>query len=397
MSAHIRARGLTLDVPIFLQRERASSGWLGMYLGAAFDPPKRGVVRLLDGVDLDVADGDRLAILGRNGAGKSTLLRVLNRVYQPTSGELEVQGSCQALLNMSLGFNGEATVRENIFLRGVAMGLHSSFLRGEVDSILEFSGLQEKEGHRLRTLSSGQRLRLGFAISTSVQHDIILMDEWLGTGDANFMARAKERMRSRVSGSRIVVLASHSVGLLRDICNKGIVLERGRLVHAGPIGDALRYYHELMTRLRMGKDAIEEQPQEPGATHVFGAVEEIRIEQPGRFFLKGWMIDGQGGLPSALVVEWQGHRFVADVRERVHRRDVLQHFGLADGTCGFAATVEIAGAASLPELGGVRVFGGHSAEQASGALRMAAPVLASLQALADPAAAGQPSMRQQRT
>src|SRR5690606_10921622 len=269
----------------------------------------------------------------------------------------------------------------NVFLRGVAMGLHSSFLRQEMDSILEFAGLREKVNHRLRTLSSGQRLRLGFAISTSVQHDIILMDEWLGTGDANFMARAKERMRNRVSGSRIVVLASHSVGLLRDICNKGIVLERGRLVHAGPIGDALRYYHELMTRLRMGQEAIEEEPQEPGAAHGFGAVEEIRIEQPGRFFLKGWMVDGQGGLPSALVVEWQGHRFVADVRERVHRRDVLQHFGLADGTCGFLATVEIAGAGSLMELGGVRVFGGHSAEQASGALRMAGPVLASLQAL----------------
>ena len=396
MSAHIRARGLSLDVPIFLQRERASSGWLGMYLGAAFDPPKRGVVRLLDRIDLDVADGDRLAILGRNGAGKSTLLRVLNRVYQPTSGELEVQGSCQALLNMSLGFNGEATVRENIFLRGVAMGLHSSFLRGEMDSILEFAGLQEKEGHRLRTLSSGQRLRLGFAISTSVQHDIILMDEWLGTGDANFMARAKERMRDRVSGSRIVVLASHSVGLLRDICNKGIVLERGRLVHAGPIGDALRYYHELMTRLRMGQEAIIDEPQEHDAVHVFGAVEEIRVEQPGRFFVKGWMVDGHGGLPSALVAEWQGHRFVAEVHERVHRRDVLQHFGLADGTCGFMATVEIPGADSLAELGGVRVFGGHSAEQASGALRMSAQVLGCLQAPADPASAGQSPTAQQR-
>src|SRR5690606_26115993 len=128
--------------------------------------------------------------------------------------------------------------------RGVAMGLHSGFLREHVEEIMEFAGLQQKAGHRLRTLSSGQRLRLGYAISTSVQHDIMLMDEWVGTGDANFMARAKERMQNRVSGSRIVVLASHSVGLLRDVCNKGIVLEGGRKVFTGDITAALGAYHE---------------------------------------------------------------------------------------------------------------------------------------------------------
>ncbi|NLW96812.1 MAG: ABC transporter ATP-binding protein [Xanthomonadaceae bacterium] len=380
MTAHIRARGLTLDVPIFLQRETTRGGWLGMYLGAAFAPPRRSVVRLLDRISLDVADGDRLAILGRNGAGKSTLLRVLNRVYQPTSGRLDVQGSCQALLNMSLGFNGEATVRENVFLRGVAMGLHSSFLRQEMDSILEFAGLREKVNHRLRTLSSGQRLRLGFAISTSVQHDIILMDEWLGTGDANFMARAKERMRSRVDGSRIVVLASHSVGLLRDICNKGIVLERGRLIHAGDIGDALQCYHDLMARLRRGEEVELDEPAGEESAHVFGAVEELRAEARGRFLLKGWMVDGHGGLPTALVVEWQGQRFAARVRERILRRDVMRHFGLADGTCGFLAEVELPGAGAPADLGAIRVLGGHGEEQAHGVLRIAAPVQAALEA-----------------
>src|SRR5690606_24054577 len=183
-------------------------------------------VRLLDDINFELREGDRLAILGRNGSGKSTLLRVLNRVYQPTSGELTVKGSCQALLNISLGFSGEATVRENIFLRGIAMGLKAAHRRPRVDSILEFSGLQRKFNHRLRTLSSGQKMRLGFAISTSVQHDIILVDEWVGAGDAEFMAKAKERMQSRVGGSKIVVLASHRTGLLRDICNRGIVIER---------------------------------------------------------------------------------------------------------------------------------------------------------------------------
>lgn len=380
MSAFIRTHQLTLDVPIFLQREREAKGWGGMFLGAAFDPPKRRLARLLEGIDLDVGEGDRLAILGRNGAGKSTLLRVLNRVYRPTSGTILTSGSCQALLNMSLGFNGEATVRENVFLRGVAMGLRSAFLREQMDSILEFSGLQRKSTHRLRTLSSGQKMRLGFAISTSVQHDIILMDEWVGAGDAEFMAKAKERMRSRVSGSKIVVLASHSTGLLRDICNKGIVLEGGRLAYSGDISGALKHYHGLMARVQAGQD-VQVEAFAPKAGHVFGAIEEITSTgAEGSFRLKGWMVDNQGATPSALVIEWNGQRFAVDALERVRRPDVMKHFGLLDDACGFVASVVVPGTAGLPDLGGgmLRVLGGETTEQANGPLRIAATVLSSI-------------------
>lgn len=305
MNAWIKASHLTLDVPVYLQRERRASGWGSVFAGAAFDPPQRRLSRLLDDVSFEVGEGDRLAILGRNGAGKSTLLRVLNRVYQPTSGSLEVQGSCQALLNMSLGFNGEATVRENILLRGIAMGLKASFLRGQIDSILEFAGLGHKAAHRLRTLSSGQKMRLGFAISTSVQHDIILMDEWVGAGDSDFMAKARERMHSRVGGSKIVVLASHSVGLLRDICNKGVVLEGGRLVYAGDVTSALKYYHDMMGRLRAGLEHVgpEHALGSAETTQVYGAVDRIEELGPGRFRLRGWMVDTRG--PHRRAWRWK--------------------------------------------------------------------------------------------
>src|SRR3546814_20805170 len=106
-------------------------------------------------------------------------------------------------MNISLGFSGEATVRENIYLRGIAMGLTARFLRDQIDGILEFSGLREKVNHRLRTLSTGQKMRLGFAISTSVQHDIIMMDEWVGAGDADFMRKAKEDRKSVVEGKSV--------------------------------------------------------------------------------------------------------------------------------------------------------------------------------------------------
>jgi lipopolysaccharide transport system ATP-binding protein len=130
MSAHIKLDHISLTVPLYVQPERRARSWTTMLTGAAFDPPRRVDARILDDISFEAVDGDRVAILGRNGAGKSTLLRVLNGVYPPSSGQMTVQGSCQSLLNMSLGFNGEATVRENIFLRGTAMRLRAADMRG---------------------------------------------------------------------------------------------------------------------------------------------------------------------------------------------------------------------------------------------------------------------------
>jgi len=371
-AARIRLHEVSLDVPIYLQRERSAAGWGRMFMGAAFDPPKRRLVRLLDDISFELREGDRLAILGRNGAGKSTLLRVLNRVYQPTSGSVEVEGSCQALLNMSLGFNQEATVRENIFLRGVATGLKASFLRSHVDPILEFSGLAEKSTHRLRTLSSGQKMRLGFAISTSVQHDIILMDEWVGAGDAEFMAKATERMKSRVGGSKIVVLASHSTGLLRDICNKGVVIERGRVVAFDEITAALKAYHDLLARQREGAPAA-------GGAQPYGCAEHMDPgRRPGEFVVKGWLVDTEGALPGVLVLAANGQRYVAHDLQRVRRPDVSAHLGLSTEECGFQALVQVPGARSLADLGkDAMVYGGSAPENAYAPLRIA-PKLASL-------------------
>src|SRR5690606_4879484 len=155
MQPLIELNGVTLSVPTYVQQERRASNWFSMFLSAGLDPPRRVPVEILKDVSMAAREGDRIAILGRNGAGKSTLLRVLNGVYKPTSGTIAVNGTRQALLNISLGFNNEATVRENIFLRGTAMGLRARDLRDHIDGILEFAGLQEKSSHRLRTLSSG--------------------------------------------------------------------------------------------------------------------------------------------------------------------------------------------------------------------------------------------------
>lgn len=375
MNAHILVENVSLSVPIYVQRERQARNWGAMFFGAALDPPRRVTTRLLEGVSFEAHEGDRIAILGRNGAGKSTLLRVLNGVYQPTDGVVEVQGSCQALLNMSLGFNGEATVRENIFLRGTAMQLKGSSLRAHIDPILEFAGLQEKASHRLRTLSAGQKMRLGFAISTSFQHDIILMDEWVGAGDSDFMAKAKARMQDRMGGSKIVMLASHSVGLLRDVCNKGIVLERGRLVHAGDILSSLQHYHELMARFRSQENGAE------GSALIYGCADQLSFEQ-GALRLRGWLASADGSMPSGVVLEVAGARYHSISLARIDRLDVARHFGLRDSRCGFLATFSIPGVKAPGDLrGGLKVLGGNDAASAVAPLRIAPAIARAIEAV----------------
>lgn len=246
MSAHIRVRNLSLEIPLYLQSDRSAKSWVKTLLGAATARPKRQFLTILDDVSFHIEEGDRLALIGRNGAGKSTLLRVLTGAFVPTQGAVDVSGSRQALLNISLGFNAQATVMENIYLRGTAMGIHTSQLKALVEPILSFAGLREVAQRRLHTLSSGQKMRLGFAIATSVEQDIILMDEWLGAGDAEFLKHAKARMDDRVRGSKIIVLASHNNSLLKRICNKGLVLDKGKVVHFGGIDDALGTYKGLV-------------------------------------------------------------------------------------------------------------------------------------------------------
>jgi ABC-type polysaccharide/polyol phosphate transport system, ATPase component len=378
MSASVKLDHISLSVPLYVQPERRARNWASMLLGAAFDPPRRVHASLLEDISFQAHEGDRVAILGRNGAGKSTLLRVLNGVYPVSSGQMEIRGSCQALLNMSLGFNEEATVRENIFLRGTAMRLRAADMSDKIESILEFAGLQEKSSHRLRTLSSGQKMRLGFAISTSVQHDIIMMDEWVGTGDSNFMAKAKERMQSRIGGSRIVILASHSVGLLRAICNKGIVLEQGRLVYAGDIIPTLEHYHDLMASLR--STTGEALPEVSGVVGhlVYGCAERISLDD-GVIHLHGWITSTNGSSADGLALEVGGARYAAMDITRNKRPDVARHFGLRDQYCGFTASFAVPKLTALANLGaGLRVLGGSDDANAHTQLRIAPAVNAAV-------------------
>lgn len=247
MNSSLIAKGIGLDLPVYRQTKNSRrQATLGVLLRAAFNPPHREVRTLLDDININLKSGDRLAIVGRNGSGKSTLLKILVGAYKPTRGSLDVVGRRQALLNLSLGFNQEATLVENIILRGIAIGLKPKEAAKIIDRVLDFAELEVKAGDRLRTLSSGQRMRLGFAIATEVNHEILIMDEWVGTGDAAFVEKAKERLNSKVNESEIVVLATHNLKLAQTVCNHGMMLDRGGVKSQGDVVEVMQYFSEFL-------------------------------------------------------------------------------------------------------------------------------------------------------
>jgi lipopolysaccharide transport system ATP-binding protein len=189
------------------------------------------VVTALDGVSLTIGAGERVALVGHNGSGKTTLLRSIAGVYTPVSGSLQVQGTISSLFEISIGFDLEATGRENVYLRGLVMGMTRADLTERMDGIRDFSGLGDYLDLPVRTYSSGMLLRLAFAVVTSMQRDIVLMDEWLSVGDAEFKVHAAARLREFVDRTAILILATHSNEQAEKFCNRRIELNRGRIVN----------------------------------------------------------------------------------------------------------------------------------------------------------------------
>lgn len=231
--SYITAKNLTVEFPLFTNPHRslknkvlhATTG--GRLARAAGDHM---VIKALDDINFDIKAGDRVGLIGHNGSGKTTLLRVLAGAYEPVSGMLDVSGRIASLLDLSLGMDHDATGYENIFLRGIMMGLTPREIRAKTPEIAEFTELGEYLDMPVRTYSSGMQLRLAFAVSTSVDADILIMDEWLSVGDADFNQKAAKRLGSLVENTAILVLASHSPELVANVCNRAFRLEHGKLV-----------------------------------------------------------------------------------------------------------------------------------------------------------------------
>jgi ABC-2 type transport system ATP-binding protein/lipopolysaccharide transport system ATP-binding protein len=204
---------------------------------------KHVVVQALDQVSLRFSDGDRVALIGHNGAGKTTLLRVLAGIYEPRTGTVRVEGRVTPMFDISLGIDPESTGYENIILRGLYLGLTRAEVMEQRDDVAQFTELGAFLDFPVRTYSAGMQARLSFAMATCIKPEILLLDEGIGAGDANFLEKANERLDVFIKKAGILVLASHAEGLVRRLCNKAIVMEHGRLLWSGDLEEGLQVYY----------------------------------------------------------------------------------------------------------------------------------------------------------
>jgi ABC-type polysaccharide/polyol phosphate transport system ATPase subunit len=203
----------------------------------------RVVVKALNGVSLTLGEGDRLGLVGGNGAGKSTLLKVLAGVYRPVSGRVLASGRITSFFDLLPGLDAEDTGYENIVTGGVLLGMTRAAVESKVPDIEAFSELGEYLALPVRTYSAGMMARLGFALATAVDPDILLVDEGLSAGDARFAERAQRRLQELVDRSSILVLASHSDAMIRAWCNKAALMVAGQVRLMGEVDAVLDAYH----------------------------------------------------------------------------------------------------------------------------------------------------------
>jgi lipopolysaccharide transport system ATP-binding protein len=228
--ALIDIKGLTVRFPVYGADQRSLKRSITQAVGGTLGRKSAGapMVTALQNVSLHLEPGDRLGLVGHNGAGKTTLLRTIAGAYAPDEGIVQVDGKVASLLELMVGMDPFATGLENIRLRGLIMGMTGKQIKARTEEIAEFTGLGPFLGMPLKTYSAGMIARLAFSVTTSVDADILLMDEWIGVGDADFRHHAHERLMTLVEDAKIFVFASHDFGMLRIMCNKFIGLRGGR-------------------------------------------------------------------------------------------------------------------------------------------------------------------------
>lgn len=234
----IKVTDLTLRFPVYGADAKSLKKYLAQVtVGGRLGSSHAGSteVTALSKINFQLKAGDRLGLIGHNGSGKTTLLRALSGAYEPDEGQIEIFGRIAALLDLSLGLDASATGLDNIRLRGRIAGLSSKEIEGRLDEIAAFTGLGPFLAMPMKTYSAGMQARLAFAVSTSVEADVLLMDEWISVGDADFQKIAHQRLLGLVERAGILVLASHDIELLKLYCNKVMRMEGGVASEIVPI------------------------------------------------------------------------------------------------------------------------------------------------------------------
>lgn len=239
-------------------------------------------VRALQDVSFRVAEGERIGIIGQNGAGKTTLVSMLAGVTDPSSGEIEISGDVHAMLTIGAVLRDEATGRENIYLDGAVHGRSRLDIEAHVEEVIAFSELGEFIDRPVRTYSSGMKARLAFSMGAFIEPDVLIIDETLSVGDAFFAAKASKRMKEITAQGRIVVVVSHALSVIDDICSRCLWLDHGKLVMDGPARVVTRAYQKAIAQA----DEAELAAKFGRATEVqrrsdAGCISDLRLDQAG--------------------------------------------------------------------------------------------------------------------
>lgn len=241
----VRLSNVNLHYSSLAYRETSLKAHVFKMLGFRRQQPLPNV-HALNNVTLEINQGERVALIGHNGAGKSTLLKTIAGLYPISSGQREVKGNIRALFELNLGFESEASGRENILYRGLLLGQTPKQMRQLEQEIVEFTDIGEFIDYPIKTYSAGMLVRLAFAISTAIPGDLLLLDEVVGAGDADFLVKTRTRINQLINNAKIMILASHDFSVMRALCNRAIVLHHSHLMFDGSVDEAIDFYHGLI-------------------------------------------------------------------------------------------------------------------------------------------------------
>lgn len=205
----------------------------------------------LTDVSFEVEQGDRLGLIGSNGAGKSTLLKILSRITEPTSGDIRMKGRLASLLEVGTGFHQELTGRENIYLNGAILGMRRTEIDKHFDAIVDFAGIERFLDTPVKRYSSGMYVRLGFAIAAHLEPEILIVDEVLAVGDADFQKKSLGKMKDVSKSGRTLLFVSHNLTAVQGLCNKGAFMQHGKLKSFGEVGHVINEYVQSVSRFRL--------------------------------------------------------------------------------------------------------------------------------------------------
>ncbi|HCI48762.1 MAG: hypothetical protein A2621_00285 [Alphaproteobacteria bacterium RIFCSPHIGHO2_01_FULL_41_14] len=246
MSVTISLKNISLQFPIFNAHKFSLRNVLVNKLGGqlAKGDGSLKIVEALKNINFEAHVGDRIGLIGHNGSGKSTLMRTIAGIYTPTSGALKVKGSISTLFGTSIGSNEEMTGDENLFLGALIFGRSYKKAKESMNKLREFTELGDYLNLPLRTYSDGMKVRVGFAVATNFEPDILLIDEIFGAGDKDFAKKSQQKIEELIEKSNTFLFASHSEDLITRFCNKAILMSHGELKAFGDVENVLRAYHQ---------------------------------------------------------------------------------------------------------------------------------------------------------